>query len=97
MLTTKHAAKNMQQTTTKIYDPDISPGSANQYILGDMYLRSSLSRKLQTTKKKNGVPGRPEFPLDGLCDAMGLAALGLLNSPAGSPRCPLPWIAVSCS
>ena len=27
------------------YDPGISPGSANQYILGDMYLRSSLSRK----------------------------------------------------
>ena len=28
------------------YDPGISPGSANQCILGDMYLRSNLSRKL---------------------------------------------------
>ena len=28
------------------YDPGISPGSANQCILGDMYLRSNLSRNL---------------------------------------------------
>ncbi len=27
------------------YDPDILPGSANQCILGDMYLRSNLPRK----------------------------------------------------
>ena len=27
------------------YDPGISPGSANQCILGDVYLRSNLSRK----------------------------------------------------
>ncbi len=26
------------------YDPGISPGSANQCILGDMYLRSNRSR-----------------------------------------------------
>ena len=30
------------------YDPGISPGSANQCILGDMYLRSNLSRKRQS-------------------------------------------------
>jgi len=28
-----------------IYGPGISPGSANQCILGDVYLRSNLSRK----------------------------------------------------
>ncbi len=28
------------------YDRDISPGSANQCILGDVFLRSNLSRKL---------------------------------------------------
>jgi len=28
------------------YDPGISPGSANQCILGDVYLRSNLSRKV---------------------------------------------------
>jgi len=28
------------------YDPGISPSSANQCILGDMYLRSNLPRKL---------------------------------------------------
>ncbi len=28
------------------YDPGISPGSANQCILGDVYLRSNLSREL---------------------------------------------------
>jgi len=27
------------------YDPGISPGSANQCILGDVYLRSNLSRE----------------------------------------------------
>ncbi len=27
------------------YDPDISPGSANQCILGDVYLRSNVSKK----------------------------------------------------
>lgn len=27
------------------YDPGISPGSANQCIFGDVYLRSNLSRK----------------------------------------------------
>jgi len=30
----------------KTYDPGISAGSANQCILGDMYLRSNPSRKL---------------------------------------------------
>ncbi len=29
-------------------DPGISPGSANQSILGDVYLRSNLSRKPET-------------------------------------------------
>ena len=28
------------------YDPGVSPGSANQCILGDVYLRSNLSREL---------------------------------------------------
>jgi len=30
--------------TQQLYDPDISPGSANQCILGDMRLKSNLSR-----------------------------------------------------
>ena len=33
------------------YDPGISPGSANQCILGDVYLRSNLSRILMTTTR----------------------------------------------
>ncbi len=53
------------------YDPGISPGSANQCILEDVYLRSNLSRKDNnwssepTTKKKTdsltvctSVPGK---------------------------------------
>ena len=53
------------------YDPGISPGSANQCILWDVYLRSNLSRKDNnlssepTTKKKTdsltvctSVPGK---------------------------------------
>ena len=33
------------------YDPGISPGSANQCILGDMYLRSNLSRKIVSARR----------------------------------------------
>ena len=37
---------------SRVNDPGISPGSANQCILGDMYLRSNLPRKW--IKSKNG-------------------------------------------
>jgi len=37
------------------YDPGISPGSANQCILGEMYLRSNLLRELKSGK--SGMPG----------------------------------------
>ena len=36
-----------------IYDPCISPGSANQCILVDVYLRSNLSRNLQCNLHSN--------------------------------------------
>ncbi len=33
------------------YDPGISPGAANQCILGDVYLRSYLSRELNVYER----------------------------------------------
>ncbi len=32
------------------YDPGISPGSVNQCILGDVFLRSNLSRELMVVQ-----------------------------------------------
>jgi len=42
------------------YDPGISPGSANQCILGGMYLTSNLSRKYFQDQLVN----RPHFDVN---------------------------------
>ena len=52
----------------------------------------SASKDCMPGLGQKDLPCRPEFSLNGFSDALRLTALWLLNSPAGSPRRPLPWV-----
>lgn len=61
--------------------------------------RSPLNNTAQadikmTTSRVYSSPGRPQLSSNGFSHTLGLAALWLLNSPAGRPRCPLPWVTI---
>ena len=52
-----------------------------------------------TNKQQRGIvsPSGPKLSPNSFCNTLRLTALWLLNSPTGSPRCRLPWIALSGS
>ncbi len=50
--TTARVCPHKPSVYHNIYDPGISPGSANQCILGDVYLRSNLSMEPSMSQAK---------------------------------------------